>query len=149
MIKYFAKYKSTIAQRIPAESILDYGCGDGRNIKHFIKYYPTVYGYDPAYSISVLPKSKVDLIFVANVLHHSGINELKNIIRYGDRIIIFEHNPYNLITRLIVKFAKIDKGVTLIKRKELIKKLENLGFKIIKKKYTLFLTQYYIYALET
>ncbi len=53
-------------------------------------------------------------------------------------MIIFEHNPYNPITRFMVNTCEFDKDAVLLTRKELIKIFINNGFSLIKGKYCLF-----------
>ena len=130
-----------------AERVLDYGCGIGRLSKHLAVELPNtkIIGFDiseKALSVAkdslgyfrnlvfqnTLPvKIKFDLIVLSNVLHHIHYFERKNIIellskhlKINGRIVIFEHNPLNPFTRIIVNNCSFDEGVRLLNRNELI-----------------------------
>jgi hypothetical protein len=55
---------------------------------------------------------------------------------------IFEHNPYNPVTRKIVKDCIWDADAILLKTKETVSLTEDKGFKLKDKKYTLFFPAY-------
>ena len=62
-----------------------------------------------------------DVAFVACVLHHIAasehvrlLGELKRVVRPGGMVMVYEHNPYNPVTRKVVRECAYDEGVTLI-----------------------------------
>lgn len=166
--EYFAHYKADYLKRYlgPGFSgkILDYGCGIGLLSELLIQYFPqaTVDGYDvSAASIDHVPghlkKQGVftslmdhlaggyDLAVIVNVLHHiepheraGAIQKLKNLVKPGGVIIIFEHNPFNPLTRKVVNESPIDKGVVLLPCWEVLRYLKQARFAALKLKFILF-----------
>jgi hypothetical protein len=59
-------------------------------------------------------------------------------MKEGGYLIIFEHNPFNPITRHIVKKCPLDKGARLLRARYLKGILTESGFKKIKVSYYLF-----------
>ena len=66
------------------------------------------------------------------------LQEIKRILVPGGNIIIFEHNPFNPITRLIVKRAAIDKNAVLLYPKEVIDRYYRSSFTNCKLEYLMF-----------
>jgi SAM-dependent methyltransferase len=147
------------------KTILDFGCGVGRNTLFLQKHFPQtqVYGYDV--SESSLAESKkyaplahflstkdlqqsgiaFDLIFVSNVFHHiepgqraAVMASLVQSSQAGTQIIIFEHNPFNPVTCHLVNTCPFDKDAVLLKPKELQALFLQAGMKNIRSHYTLF-----------
>lgn len=147
--------------------ILEYGCGIGLNLRYFKKYFPDsqLFGCDISEkSIDIAAsqnsnakfflidkditdqhKENFDLIFVSCVFHHiapelreDSIKQINKLLRPGGQIYIFEHNPYNPVTRKIVRDCVWDKDAILLKAKETNDLLQMGGFEITEKKYTLF-----------
>lgn len=167
-VEYFAMYKADFVSRCAGKDfsgkILDYGCGIGLLsevlLKHFLQ--ATVDGYDvSAASIEHVPgylkkqghftsdinllSQDYDLIVIANVLHHiespdrkAEIAKLKKLVKNGGKIIIFEHNPFNPLTRKIVKDCPLDKGVVLLPSSETLFYLKNARFQNIQLNYIVF-----------
>lgn len=154
-IKELAKYEK-VGNKL---KILDFGCGDGSSEVFFEKYFSNseMSGIDVSgISINIAKKKKIkncefakfdgvktpfndntfDIVFMACVLHHINqqyhqkiIDELLRVTRPKGRIYIFEHNPLNPLTRLIVKDCIFDKNAVLLMPSE-IKKLFNKNSKI-------------------
>ena len=68
------------------------------------------------------PDESFDVGFASNVFHHiprrdhpSWIRELRRVIRPGGIILLFEHNPFNPLTRRSVRLCEFDKGVELLR----------------------------------
>ena len=169
---YFAEYKVRIAREtidFEPSKILEYGCGTGRNIAFLKAYFPTaeIHGSDVSPKSITLAKSsnpesvfyienggfeatvQYDLIFVAGVFHHiqpDSRNEVLENIRCRltpkGRLIVFEHNPYNLVTRRIVNNCVYDTDAVILTSRELVKRLKTCGFKICKRSYTLFFPEW-------
>lgn len=62
-----------------------------------------------------------DLAFTSCVFHHIErdqhpfwIRELRRVLRPGGRFFLFEHNPYNPLTRRVVRECPFDEGVILL-----------------------------------
>ena len=163
-ISYYALYKILIMKRLldfKPNSILEFGCGTGRNLSFLKYYFPdsqiTAYDHSQLYLdiaksnlylsdvkfTNKIGKEKYDLILVANVFHHIQpkyrimiMNIIKQIMS-GD-LFIFEHNPYNPLIVKAVSNCPIDKDVKLLKPDELIKYIKDADIKLIDHKYCLF-----------
>ena len=167
---YFADYKINIIKNtidVAPERILEYGCGIGRNIEFFSKYFPgaKVYGCDISQkSLEIAgrtnPKAgffkitdeeinghsdSFDLIFISCVFHHIepalrtvSMNNVYKLLKEGGNFFFFEHNPYNPVTQRIVNTCPWDTDAILLKPKESFDLISKSGFNIKKKKYTLF-----------
>ncbi len=95
-----------------------------------------------------LPDDYADLIFMSCVLHHLEIDEfdatlqeLTRICSPNGRIIIFEHNPYNPFTQLVVKTTPLDKNARLVSYKTLEKRAARAGIKILEREFFLYGTR--------
>lgn len=147
---YLCRYKVDIAKEIcpRPKTILDFGAGIGLSQKYLHEKFPEsdYFATDTSeQSLNLLrarypgvttkETQKVfdedlntyDLIFVSCVFHHiapkSRENVLKSLIKClspKGSLIIFEHNPFNPLTQLIVKTSPIDKGVKLLRMSELL-----------------------------
>ena len=96
-----------------------------------------------------------DLIFVAGVFHHIhpaerliNIEKIKNLLSNNGCLFIFEHNPYNPITRKLVRECPFDKDAVLLTKSEMIKLLERSNFKVDTSGYCLFIPPKFSYLLK-
>lgn len=164
---YFAEYKVKLIKKyIKSEPkrILEYGCGIGRNLKFLLEQFPNseIYGCDvsekslgvaaqdfPRAHLFLLGKDiindKFDLIFMANVIHHIKpesrmrmLKEMHDMLTSDGCVFIFEHNPYNPVTRHLVSTCPFDEDAELLKSGELKRLLSESGFVIQETRYTLF-----------
>ncbi|HNV96870.1 MAG TPA: class I SAM-dependent methyltransferase [bacterium] len=102
---------------------------------------------------NLIEDNKFDIIFISCVFHHiEDENILNNILKECFRILkndgvlyIFEHNPYNPMTRRIVKDCIFDKGIRLINPKKLKKLVLNNQFKNSSVNFTLFFPRFSIF----
>jgi len=90
-------------------------------------------------------KETFECIFISNVFHHipfiehkMWLNELYNLLSGEGIIFIFEHNPYNPITKYIFKTSKIDKGAAMLSPSYCVNLVKSANFTQIKREYTLF-----------
>lgn len=150
-------------------SILDLGCGDGLNSKFFVEYFPLTYylGIDISKeSIGVAKKmenervkftvydgkhipakdNSIDIVFISCVFHHIDptehvhlLSECRRVLKLDGRIYIFEHNPYNFLTRKVVKDCVFDEDAILISANKLQKKIRKAGLYPVKTCYTIFM----------
>jgi len=167
---YFADYKIKIVreklQYNPAK-ILDFGCGIGRNLEFFKKYFPDseIFACDiSAKSIEIAKKKNpdvtffliteenvagyskaFDLIFTSCVFHHieppkrkESSSYIFNMLNDGGHFFNFEHNPYNPVTLKIVKDCVWDADAILLQPKETMGLATASGLEVREKKYTLF-----------
>lgn len=82
--------------------------------------------------------SRVDMVLCANLLHHidngsriKALLECKRILKDKGILVIFEHNPLNPLTQLIVRTTRIDKGAKLISLSRLMNLVRGSRFRII------------------
>lgn len=146
--EYFAKYKVDLVRqsiRSPVRRVLEYGCGTGRNIGYLQVAFPEakIFGTDvsaeslhkarannPGVEFELeapaLDMGRFDLIFIASVFHHIPPVERKEVMKSlaarlapGGSIDVFEHNPFNPVTRKIVGDCPFDADAVLLKPDEL------------------------------
>ncbi len=150
------------------EIVLDFGCGDGNSAQYFFKHCPVkaYYGADvDSESITVaqergldnctfsvfdgehLPyKDKTfDVVFISCVFHHIDssyyaglLYEINRVLKPGGRLYIFEHNPFNPVTRKIVHDCPFDANAVLVPAKRMRKLLKE-NFTDIHRRYTIFI----------
>jgi SAM-dependent methyltransferase len=123
--------------------LLDVGCGVGVSHSLLIPRYREVHGVDVAasaveraafdnrggrytsYAGDTLPfaDSSFDVVFAACVLHHvdrperaAFVREMRRVVRPGGIGVLFEHNPFNPLTRLAVRRCEFDDDVHLLTR---------------------------------
>ena len=146
--------------------ILDFGCGVGNNIRHLINAFPsaTITGCDVSIKCLEVANTKnpsaeffniaynadsfagrFDLVFIANVFHHippgqrfETLHLVRQFMSENGELFIFEHNPYNPVTRHIVQTCPFDADAELIKPKHLIALLNKADFSIVTRQYILF-----------
>jgi SAM-dependent methyltransferase len=144
--------------------ILDFGCGIGELSGLLAQSFPksSICGYDiSSKSIhlarekwehlqnltfkSQLPNREFDLIIVANVFHHikqenrrDTLVKIRNLLKTDGSLIVFEHNPYNPFTRIVVKSCQFDADADLLSLGRFIKLALNCSFNIALKRYIVF-----------
>ena len=166
--EYFSEYKVDILRKqvaLPVKRLLEYGCGLGRNIPFLRKAFKEaeVTGSDIApVSLEIARQEnpgikfiqegmrskdigEFDLIFVAGVFHHVPVHQrlaaaktLFERLEPGGSLFVFEHNPYNPVTRRIVSTCAYDEDAVLLKLSELKELMQGAGFVVAKKSYCLF-----------
>jgi ubiquinone/menaquinone biosynthesis C-methylase UbiE len=155
---------------------LDFGCGDGVSSNFFLKYFSLskYTGVDVSMNSILQARKKrppqatfihfngiqlpfneeqFDVIFVACVFHHIDFSlhnqvfsEILRVLKKGGRLYVFEHNPYNPLTRRIVNTCPFDKDAVLLKPKYLKNLLYRVGFGKVKIKYILFFPRHSVYS---
>jgi len=165
---YFARYKvDIVAERVsrPVSAVLEYGCGIGRNIPFLQAAFPgaMVTGTDiavesvararadhPGAVFAIEGRSadalgRFDLIFVAGVFHHVPAEQRQNVAtilrdRLAERgdVFVFEHNPYNPVTRRIVNDCPYDADAVLLRPREMARLLAGTGLTVVESGFCLF-----------
>ena len=151
----------------PSElSILDVGCGVGATDALIAPHFHSVRGVDVAagvlekaghanpgvdyvaYDGSTLPfeQDTVDVSFAICVLHHVDpaarqrfVAEMHRVTRPGGLIAIFEHNPWNPLTRLAVARCEFDEDVVLLGIREVERLMEVNQVDVVERRFILFL----------
>ncbi|MES2832658.1 MAG: class I SAM-dependent methyltransferase [Pseudomonadota bacterium] len=146
--------------------ILEFGCGTGRNLQFLKDVFPgsTIVGTDISQQSVAIAKQqnpeaecftltdqrlmeceKFDLIFVAGVFHHIEPAERPKVFRQLNALLsdtgalfVFEHNPYNPVTRKMVRECPFDTDAVLIPMPSMKKSLSEFGFGFFRSRYTLF-----------
>lgn len=150
-------------------AVLDFGSGIGSSLPHLASAFPsaalTALDVSPKslaiakarfpdkadfklYGGEELPAeiSELDLVFSACVFHHIPpdehigiLEQLRRRLKPGGRIIIFEHNPLNPVTRYIVATCEFDENAVLIRASLLKARLKAAGFTKVSAAYVGFL----------
>lgn len=166
---YFARYKIELARDLVGrvDTVLDFGCGVGRSMRHLREIFPDadIVGCDPsAESLAIAREqnptcrfvamddlgtdSKFDLVIASCVFHHIPPQDRQMAVRYcysrlseGGHFIIFEHNPFNPVTRHLVKNCPFDTDAVLLSMRETIDRMRNAHLNVDESSYCLFFPQ--------
>ncbi len=163
--EFLKKIIKTYLPNVPKPSLLDIGCGHGLIHKHLRDTNLEIVGVEVADEVlelaqqsnpgvtyqvhngNTLPfkKEQFDIAITICVMHHVVPSEWPNFLREMKRIlkpygiaIIFEHNPYNPITRYIVANNILDKDAVLLSSPKLKKMMRHAGFTDVKSRHILF-----------
>ncbi len=139
-------------------SILDFGTGIGNSLPHLRAIFPDakITGLDvSSKSIRIaaqrfpgvadlvsydgdqipLPEQSFDLIFSSCVFHHIDADQhiaiferLRRLLSPAGRLVVFEHNPINPVTRYIVATCPFDENAVLIPAGEFRRRQRQAGF---------------------
>jgi 2-polyprenyl-3-methyl-5-hydroxy-6-metoxy-1,4-benzoquinol methylase len=165
---YFLKNKAEFVRRQAGEGFkgrtLDYGCGIGALSQELQAALPesTIDGYDiSAESVKLVPSdvssrglfthnleeisTVYDLVVVSGVFHHvvpekrKGIAlEITSRLKSGGKAVVFEHNPINPLTRLVVSQCEFDEDAILVYPADLTRILAGEGLENISRDYLVF-----------
>jgi len=151
-------------------TIVDFGAGIGNSIPHFRRYFPQarlICADNSAESLALaaqrfpgpermvtvdetlpLEESSSGLTFAACVFHHIEPNAqghwLRELLRVTSRdgvLVLFEHNPYNPLTRKAVAGCEFDRDAILIRARTMVKALSEAGWRDIRLRYHVFFPQ--------
>lgn len=144
---------------------LDVGCGTGLTIRHLVGEIAELHGVDLSEEMLARARDRVpdavlrrydgdelpyadhtfDLSFAVCVLHHvepgrrsALLGEMARVTRPGGVVAVFEHNPWNPLTRKVVHAVSFDAGVRLLTRREVVAGLSQVGLTVTDAEYLLF-----------
>ena len=163
---YFSEYKVILTRSLIKQSperILDFGCGIGLSLPFLAKWFPLskICAHDSSQKsleyvsekypfVTPLMRTEVgsiefDMIYVTGVLHHVAPEErvpllrlLSNSLSKRGVLVIFEHNPYNLVTRHLVRKCEFDADAELITRASLSRIVCQADLSVSQRGYCLF-----------
>ncbi len=145
--------------------VLDFGCGIGLLSEALLRVLPGVKltGFDvSAESLEGAPAvvrerarltadedglgGGFDLVVVSNVMHHVPLADRDALLRslaerlaVGGRLVIFEHNPLNPLTRWVVAHCAFDDDAVLLWPGETLRRLEGAGLRAPRREWVAFL----------
>jgi SAM-dependent methyltransferase len=165
--QYKIKTVKRIIQNQP-KTFLEFGCGIGRNIPFIQEFFPEtqITACDVSQkSLTIAQKTNsdvnffliekhgdiksaindLDCILVSGVMHHikptehkEWLEELVAVLGEKGEIFIFEHNPYNPLTRHFFNTCPYDADAALIKPAYCENLLSKCGIRSCRRQYTLF-----------
>ncbi len=168
---YFAAYKASyIVRKIAPRGgkLLDYGCGVGLLARHLKLRLPDaqIDGFDISQDCvgqidanlrrqgkftsdpSETGKS-YDVIVLSNVLHHVKpaerlqlIREIRSRLAKNGKLVIFEHNPINPLTRWAVSQCVFDQDAVLLRAREMLGNLRAAKLRVLMHDYVVFFPRY-------
>lgn len=145
--------------------VLDFGCGTGTTDKWLLKTLRNLHGVDvseksicvaregcPEVKYSAYEPPRIpyednvfDYIFTINVMHHipteehsRTMDELHRVLKNNGKIIIFEHNPFNPVTRHVFNNCPLDVNANMINPSRLKKLFSDSNLKYEGTEYILF-----------
>jgi SAM-dependent methyltransferase len=149
----------------PAPQLLDVGCGHGFIHPYLRGYGMEVTGVEiaaevldlareanpgvtyAAYDGKTLPfdAASFDIVLAVCVMHHvppaawtALLAEMRRVVRPGGLVLIFEHNPFNPLTRYIVAHNDLDAEAVLLSSRTLKARAAAAGLRALATRYTLF-----------
>jgi SAM-dependent methyltransferase len=166
--EYFAAYKRGCLERLVGEAfdlpVLDFGCGVGMVTEQLGKRFSQLEGYDPSEqsvgsarkrvpqarfhtSLAEIPDGRFGLVVLSGVLHHVHPPERAGVLRQaiaklrpGDgRLVVFEHNPLNPLTRRAVAECAFDDDAILLWPWEARRLFKEAGLRAVKLRFIVFL----------
>ena len=149
-------------------NILDFGTGVGNSIPFLAQYFPgtSLFGTDVSEKSLTLAKERFDgfgefslfdgktlpyqegqfdLALANCVFHHIPaeehiqlIQEVSRSLRNGGAFMIYEHNPFNPLTRHAVNTCSFDENAVLLKRVQVTKLFLKAGMEVVMQEYRVF-----------
>ncbi len=150
---------------LAGRSVLDVGCGVGLMSGYVGKHFGDLRGIDIAPGVvdkaaERVPEGKFelydgrripfndetfDVVFTVCVLHHvppaqwgSLVAEMARVLKPGGLLYIFEHNPYNPLTRRAVSDCPFDADAKLLSRSRSAALIKGAGLDAAEARYVLF-----------
>lgn len=163
--QYFLDYKLGCLERIGVDlslPVLDYGCGVGNLSACLATRFQRVEGYDPSSeSLNVarehapgalfherpeaIPDRHFGVAVLSCVLHHIPPGERAQIMSNlrqklvpGGKLVVFEHNPWNPVTRRAVAACPFDDDAILLWPGELRRLFRDTGYQDVRQDFIVF-----------
>ncbi|OGW92216.1 MAG: hypothetical protein A3E74_03985, partial [Omnitrophica bacterium RIFCSPHIGHO2_12_FULL_44_12] len=149
---------------------LDVGCGTGAIASYLCQNNIKTIGVDLSYHMIqsgqkcapnqaqciVSPSTRLpfesgffDCCYTVCLFHHLSepdqiktLREMKRVTKRGGLVTIFEHNPYNPVSQLIVKLSPLDKNVRLLTKSKVNQLFSETGIQTVLQKYILFFPEF-------
>lgn len=165
----FAAYKiEEMAHRlrgVRVGRVLDFGCGVGRSLPFLVDAFPAaeVWGFDPSADCAVAARARApttrvvddwnavergsfDCVLAANVFHHvppvarhAELERCRALLAPQGSLFVFEHNPFNPVTRRVFERCPFDRDAEMIAPSDLLRLGRSVGLAVRHRAYTLFL----------
>lgn len=145
--------------------VLDFGCGVGRSLPFLVDAFPEaeVWGFDPSAECASAAKTRApsarvvadwasveagsfDCVLAANVFHHvpqearlAELERCRTLLAPGGSLFVFEHNPFNPVTRRVFDRCPFDRDAVMIVPSEMLRLGQRAGLTVNRCAYTLFL----------
>lgn len=157
LLRILAKYGHS------PRNVLDLGCGTGEAEQILCQYFSHITGIDLSDGMIrearrkdlancefqqadatrlPFPDQYFDLVFSFCLLHHLAKNQLEQSIveaarvsRKSAMLLVFEHNPRNPITKLVVERSPTDRGVVLLNATRIEELYRKANIDILEKRY--------------
>jgi SAM-dependent methyltransferase len=163
--EFFAEHKLHCLARAgvgPDQRLLDYGCGTGTLLGLSSARFRSIAGFDPSHESLALareqapratfyteedaiPDAAFDVAILSGVLHHVPPSERGRVVSRvaaklapGGRLFVFEHNPYNPLTRRAVRACPFDDDAILLPPSEVRGLLERASLLGVRQEFVLF-----------
>ena len=163
--EYFAEYKVKCLLRFGAptsEPIMDFGAGTGSLTEQLVREFRSVWAYEPSMASleharrraaaavctcveTDLPSGHFSTAVCAGVLHHvpppertALLSRVREKLRPGGRLFVFEHNPLNPLTRRAVAMCPFDDDAVLLWPWQLRPLFRSAGFSVERIDYIVF-----------
>jgi len=146
-------------------SALDVGCGVGLTDFFLVGKFKELHGVDihssliekaslanpsvqyQVYNGQRLPfvDNAMDVVFAICVMHHitpaawpDMLGEFRRVIKKGGLVVVFEHNPFNPLTRRVVSNCAFDANAVLLSQSRVVTLMGDRGLEVLGRRYILF-----------
>ena len=150
--------RDVVARELPGNRrprLLDVGCGHGYIHPHLLAFGYDIVGVDVATEVIPIARAanpgvvyesydgehlpfadgSFDVATAICVMHHvpppqwpAFVREMRRVLRPGGIAVVFEHNPFNPMTRYVVASNDIDRDAVLLRGSQLRSLLAEAGF---------------------